>query len=112
VAVQELPTTSPDPKEDQIMAEFRTCIRGLVIAAVALACISTLRAGPTDEMLGKHKEQLEKKIQIQFLDVPLDRAMDSLQREAGIPFVMDKKNLGSSLTDTVRLPQARGTARL
>jgi len=76
---------------------------GVIVAVGALFWAGALQAGPTDEMLGKYKEQLDKKIQIQFLDTPLERVAENLQREAGIPFVMDKTKLGQSLTDTVRL---------
>lgn len=72
----------------------RSCWGASVIAAlIMLGCASSSSARPSDETVAPLKTQLDKKTTVQFLDTPLQRALDYLQREAGVPFVIDRKQI-------------------
>ena len=58
-------------------------LTGALASIVAVATLvfftPAAQAGPTDEMLAKYKEKFETKIQVQFLDTPLERVVESLK---------------------------------
>jgi len=60
-------------------------------------------AGPTDEAMAPVKAQLEKKIRLQLLQVPLERALDFLQQESGLTFVVDRAALQTQLKSAIEL---------
>lgn len=83
------------------------CTRIMTAAAMAIALIAMSSgqalAGPSAEALAPVKEKLDKKIKVQYLDAPLDKALDQLQRESGVTLIIDRQNLGVQATRPVTL---------
>ncbi len=79
------------------------------VAIVSLLVLNTVplqhaQAGPPDERVEPLKDKLGKLIKVEFLDTPLERVIESLEREAdGVTFVLDRNGLAGSLKVPVSL---------
>lgn len=59
--------------------------------------------GPPPEALEPLKEKLDKKIRVQFLDTPLERVIEFLQRESGITMLINRAAVGGLSSEPVSL---------
>ncbi|MBI1372904.1 MAG: hypothetical protein GC159_09105 [Phycisphaera sp.] len=86
----------------------------LLVGALAFAAAfttHTVRAVPPDEAIAPVRQQLDKEIRLQLLQVPLDRALEFLLKETGLPYVIDRASLRSKLNTTVELTVEKITIR-
>jgi len=60
-------------------------------------------AVPTAEALAPVKQKLDKQIKLQLLQVPLERALEFLQSESGVPFIIDRASLTPHLKTHIEL---------
>jgi hypothetical protein len=81
----------------------RSCLATAVALLAVVAAAAPLIARPSEEDYASLQKQLDKKIPIQLLDTPFDRAMELLQRESGVTFLVDRLNLGDELKRPVSL---------
>ena len=56
---------------------------------------------PAAERLGALKEQLSKPIDVQFTDVPLRRAIENIQTQTGVTFVVEQTHIGDQLDSRI-----------
>jgi len=78
----------------------------LIVAALLVALVTPTNhaiARPTEQQIAPVKEKLDKKIKIQFLETPLHRVVETLQREAGVTFVVDTEQSGGIEENPVTL---------
>lgn len=80
-------------------------------AAVVLILAAAAPAVPTEEALAPVREALSKTIRLQLLQVPLGRALEYLQKEAGVAFIVDRAALAGQLAAPIELEVEAITVR-
>ncbi|MFI4859940.1 MAG: hypothetical protein ACIAXF_04580 [Phycisphaerales bacterium JB063] len=75
---------------------FLPCLTTLSASCALFACTAwapPAMAGPTDDELGDLAEPLQTRVTTEFLDTPMDRVVEYFQRETGVTFVLDPREI-------------------
>ncbi|MEX2213200.1 MAG: hypothetical protein WD768_03670 [Phycisphaeraceae bacterium] len=67
--------------------------------------------GPAEEALAPIKEKLSKEIKIQFLDTPMERVVEFLQRESGLTMLIDRAATQGAENNPVALEAEKMTIK-
>jgi hypothetical protein len=70
-----------------------------LLSVLAFVAAPLAFAGPPEDELGDLAEGLDTRITTEFLDTPMDRVVEYLQRESGVTFVIDPGFAGAQIED-------------
>lgn len=83
-----------------------------LICSVLIICSAAyIQAVPSEEKLKPFRKQLSKKIDYHFMEIPLERALQYIQKKSDLPMNIDRRNCSFKLKQTVTFKAENMTVR-